>query len=337
MASTDPFNVIVQPKPRVHRFLHGSEQICGSGLSISEEMNGGAINQAQFYGTYIGHEIPHLQTVESRLRGGQGGATERSAIFLCGDSSLDNKYWLRDLDQRPAVNGYQQVLSPPLMKPDIAYWFNKECVDRGVGETYFAINSSVEESTLADRNGDQLLAQDAFIRDHLREQDILVVSVGGNDVALRPNKCTIASIAALLYSPRFLIRWHWAPGFTHFVNMFKSDTERLIEKVASKQKPKCVVVCMYYYFDEQPGGSWADFVLEKLGYNADPSKLQLVMRTVFEKATQNIKLDGVRVVPMPLYLVLDGKNPADYVQRVEPSAVGGEKLAKFMLSHILAD
>merc|ERR1712032_1730563 len=107
-----------------------------------------------------------------------------------------------------------------------------------------------------------------FIRDNIQEQDVLVVSVGGNDVALRPTLRTIASMASLLLCPRWLIRRGWAPGFSHFVRMFNADTCHLIEKVTSKRRPRCIVACMYYYFDERPGGSWADGVLSKLGYDA---------------------------------------------------------------------
>jgi hypothetical protein len=64
------------------------------------------------------------------------------------------------------------------------------------------------------------------------------------------------------------------------------------------------------------------------GYNTDPSKLQLIMREVYTRGVSKIALKGVRVVPVPLYEALDGKDSADYVQRVEPSAQGGRKLAQ---------
>jgi len=292
-----------------------------------------AISSEMFYLEYHGHLVEHLTQIVKSLR---ENSSSRSVIYLCGDSSLDNKYWLPDFERRDAVNGYEKVLMPPQMVPDVAYWLNMECVQRGIGDRFCAVNGSVEESTLADRSQDNLLVQDAFIRDHIQQQDVLVVSVGGNDVALRPTAWTIASIAALLLSPRWMIRKHWAPGFRHFVNMFKHDTRNLIEKVISVQRPKCVVACMYYYFDERPGGSWADYVLSKLGYDRDPTKLQLVMREVFAAATENINLVGVKVIPLPLYTVLDGKNPADYEQRVEPSVQGGQKMAKVMIDHILS-
>jgi len=318
---------VVQPKPAVH--LSGSLVEAGRLAALRENV----ISNEMFYGEYHGHLIPHLAEVVKGLR---EESSSRSIMYLCGDSSLDNKYWLPECDRRDAINGYEKLLDPPRMVPDIAYWLNAECVRRGVGDRVCAVNASVEESTLADRAGDALLAQDAFIRDHIQPQDILVVSVGGNDVALRPTLSTIASIAALLYSPRWMIRQHWAPGFRHFVKMFCHQTLSLIEKVIAVRRPKCVVVCMYYYFDEKPGGSWADYTLGKLGYDTDPTKLQLVMREVFAAATQHVDLEGIKVVPVPLYEALDGKNPEDYEQRVEPSVQGGQKMATCILDHIMA-
>ena len=68
--------------------------------------------------------------------------------------------------------------------------------------------------------------------------------------------------------------------------------------------PKAVVVCMLYYLDEVPGGSWADGTLSALGYDRHPEKLRLVMRTIFERATSCIELGDVPVVPVPLYEAL---------------------------------
>jgi len=41
-----------------------------------------------------------------------------------------------------------------------------------------------------------------------------------------------------------------------------------------------------------------------------------------------------QVVPVPLFVVLDGKTSSDYVARVEPSKNGGEKMAKYLLDII---
>ena len=97
-----------------------------------------------------------------------------------------------------------------------------------------------------------------------------------------------------------------------------------------------IVVCMIYYLDETPGGSWADRVLSLLGYDRDPSKLQLLIRKIFEEATSKIDIEGTTVVPFPMFTVLDGKNSKDYEQRVEPSVQGGKKLGEAFVEKILA-
>ena len=47
------------------------------------------LSASAYYSTYSGHEQDHLETVHGELRK-QG---KSRAVFLAGDSSLDNKYW----------------------------------------------------------------------------------------------------------------------------------------------------------------------------------------------------------------------------------------------------
>ena len=65
-----------------------------------------------------------------------------------------------------------------------------------------------------------------------------------------------------------------------------------------------------------------------------PSRLQSAIKKVFMLATKRIKIEGVEVVPFPLFEVLDGTDTRDYVQRVEPSVVGGRKMAKALMDAI---
>jgi len=48
---------------------------------------------------------------------------------------------------------------------------------------------------------------------------------------------------------------------------------------------------------------------------------------VFERCTQQVRIAGTEVVAVPLFRVLDGSRAEDYVQRVEPSVRGGERMA----------
>lgn len=94
------------------------------------------------------------------------------------------------------------------MTEDIAYWVNKHLVDRSTefdaatdrasGNGSFCLNCAVEESTLSDRFNGELLAHDEFVRDNLRADDMILISAGGNDIALRPGAGTIANMLALV-------------------------------------------------------------------------------------------------------------------------------------------
>ena len=167
------------------------------------------------------------------------------------------------------------------------------------------------------------------------EKDIICVSMGGNDIALRPTPATVIWIIALLASPRWLIELGLAPGLHHFVGLFRDATASYLKTLLGTRKPRAIIACMLYYLDEKEGGSWADFTLSKLGYNSDPTKLQLIMREIYKRGTSHMQVGDIPVVPVPLYEALDGKDTNDYVQRVEPSAQGGQKMAKTILDHLL--
>jgi hypothetical protein len=291
-------------------------------------------------------------------------------IFLAGDSSLDNKHWFfSNFSEKsevvrselkhdfigPAVNGYENVLNPARSVKDVAYWMNRAAAERTKPGDVVTINCSVEESTIGERmscnsnGGSGLLKHDEFIRDHVGlsgGDDIIVLSLGGNDVALRPTTRTIASVFALTRMPMILLRafGRFSPGFSHLEYLFHNEIERIVQRMVPtsdlQKPPKLVVVCMIYFLDQQPGGSWADNVLRRLGYDADPTKLQYIIRALFERIEHkgfqvfSSAGDRVKVLPFPLFEVLDGSITSDYVQRVEPSVQGGRKLGNALLDFI---
>ena len=132
-----------------------------------------------YYAPYHGHDVRHLGIALRKLR-----EKHDSVVFLAGDSSLDNKFWFDEWSA--ARNGYEEVLRPQVMKKDVCYWMN----DPGAEPRRACLNAAVEATALDDRAFGALLPQDAFLRDHISSDDILVVSVGGNDVALAPTACT---------------------------------------------------------------------------------------------------------------------------------------------------
>ena len=316
-----------------------------------------------WHAQYHGHPVRSLDIVERRLRESHEGL-----VFFAGDSSLDNKFWFQDT--APAVNGYERVLAPPETKRDVAYHANRIFAERA--PRWAALNTAIEATSLNDRAFGRLLDQDAFLRDRLTGDDVLVVSVGGNDIALQPLLCTCVNIVPLLCAglvcgealdacacacppdcytpcggatdfgcaccglPGCLAGLCGCPlGLGYFVDLFKNRVSAYTANLVSKKKPKLVVVCMIYSLDVEGRGSWADATLSALGYNSRPDLLQRAIRHVFRFATQRIHLDGVPVLALPLFDVLDGSDTRDYVERVEPSPTGGAKLAAAIVEAVL--
>lgn len=303
-----------------------------------------------FYQEFHGHCTDHLEESLAVLR--KTGRKSRSCIYLAGDSSLDNKYWFTNTAS--AINGYEKLLSPSKMRKDVAFFLNSELVKRKETE-YFALNCAVEESTVESRAGG-LLPQDQIIRDSIQENDILVVSVGGNDIALAPSLQTILSILMLLYGtsttcldsctcgtscPCTGSLWGcasncvaWPLGYGHFVHLFRRRVQAYLEALTCRNRPRAIAICMIYYPDERAGNSWADAALAHLGYNENPRKLQVLIDKLFRDATQQIKIQGTRVIPIPLAEAMNGKVHTDYCDRVEPSVQGGKKMAELILDSI---
>lgn len=309
------------------------------------------ISSSRFYGEYHGHRVEDLEILLPRLRD-----TSDSLIWTAGDSSLDNKYWFND--SREAVGAYKEVLEPPTSVCDVTYWLNYLAVDGSSRPTIATINTAVEATTLNERTR-RLRPQDQFLRDNIREDDTLVVSIGGNDVALAPTPCTIINMFGLLSLPTTCIDNPVSCGAVpcddcccgcgasflscgctlppcagYFRHLFGVRVEHYIRQLTSKTKPKKVLVCMIYYPDENLEPSWANKALGALGYNTNPAKLQAMIRTTFANATSNIRIAGTEVVAVPLFHVLDGKRSDDFVARVEPSAIGGRKMAEFILDFV---
>jgi len=322
------------------------------------------VEAIQYYQTYHGHETAYLESVLEALK-----EDSERIVYLAGDSSLDNKHWLFNSNNpkyssrsmlseeiaADAIQGYEKVLDPPRMIKDVAYFMNLEAKDQG--SSLATINTSIEEATLGAHANGNLLDQDKFIRDNITENDILVVSIGGNDIALAATPCTGIHIACAVWCfPQFCIDYcgcslvpdcgECIPGCCcdfcacpcvggYFADMFKNKVERYIHSLTSKKVPKTIVVCMIYYLDESQAGSWADKVLSYLKYDTNPGKLQSLIRWTYRNATKNIRIKGAKVIAHPLFEDLDPKDTRDYDNRVEPSIQGGEKMGRSIFNTIL--
>ena len=296
----------------------------------------GKINRSRFYMEWKGHQIQDLTTFLTITSAQRPG---KPVVYLAGDSSLDNKYWVSSDNevQVKVPEIYNHTLNKPTPKPDVSFWMNHLLGDRAT-----CINTAVEESMLRDRD-EGLLAHDKFIRDNIRSEDVLVVSVGANDIALRPLPCTVRHMLQLAWAtPRSTLENGTAWSLKYFKDMFGTKVQDYVDRMTSKTRPRAVIICMIYYPLESGLGqqSWADTQLKALGYNTWHGQLQTVISHLYRVATQNIKVEGTEIVPCALHEVLDGKTAKDYTARVEPNEEGGKKMAvKFveLVDQILAN
>jgi len=289
---------------------------------------GPSVPSGKFYETYHGHEVDHLRCILSglKMRG------KKHFVYLAGDSSLDSKYWLRSEARKDAVNGYEAILDPPECVPDVCYWLNYLLAIRPNRDTA-AVMTAVEATTLDERLCRGLFPQDVFIRDHIQSGDTLVVSVGGNDIALAPTLMTTLHLASLLLLPAWSIKYN--PSFQYFVHLFRDKVQEYIRQLTSKHRPRTILVCMIYFpctvVDEN---SWCRALLRHTGYDKNPQHLQTLVREIFDAATSSIWIEGSCVVPIPLFDVLDADDASHYVQRVEPSSLGGQLMAAEFINYI---
>jgi hypothetical protein len=288
--------------------------VCNSPEQNSQQLMHTPVPDCEFYQEYHGHKVAHLERVFTSLCA-QGC---QRFVFLCGDSSMDNKHWLLDKDPgepinprkmndskitAPAVNGYEDALrscssaGAPRMVKDVSYWFNKLAQDLHGSKTLCTFMSAVEESTAMDRRVG-LLPQDEFIRDNVTPQDCIVISVGGLDVALEPTVATAVSMVLLNLSPRWLIWIGLAPGLRHMVHWFELAMFSYIEKLVEHDMPNKVVVNLIYYPDETQGDAtaWSSGALRLLGYNTCPGQLQFILRTLHKTLSSRAKT-GASISP----------------------------------------
>ena len=289
-----------------------------------------------YYAHWSGVRPDLLRLTLAAIRFDPEGAAERPLVLLAGDSSLDNKYWVPS-DRATAVNGYERFLRPPSSREDVCHWLNAALAERHGGRVA-CVNGAVEASTLAQRgDGRTLLPQDEAVRDALRPCDALVVSVGGNDIALAPSAKTALCMLALMHCTSVAaLRQGKSCFYAHFVQLFRDKVERYVAALTAKTKPRCVVICMIYYPCESAGQeSWAAPMFRALGYDASPQRLQAAIHAMCEHATREVALEGTEVLALPLFNVLDAKDPNDYVARVEPSSQGGRKIAGAILDLVM--
>jgi hypothetical protein len=310
---------------------------CASKLNSQSKL--GAL---RFYNEFSGHRPADLNVLYKSLK--DSGCD--NFIFLAGDSSLDNKHWIfkdqtnksiADLKDptisRAAINGYESVLSPARMLADVNYWLNfllKESRSSSAKKTC-SIMTAVEASMLKQRQV-SLLAQDRFIKQHITAQDSLLVSIGANDIAMGPGVKTRKFLKEIIdsYTKTKSIAQD-SKAMKHLYDIFGKKIASYISKIVGDSKPKNIIVAMIYYPSLEKSGSWADPTLRAMLYDSDPRLLQKIIDLCFLNAVKTIDILGSKIIHVQLSKVLDGRNFVDYKQRVEPSVVGGKKLAQYYL------
>jgi len=65
--------------------------------------------------------------------------------------------------------------------------------------------------------------------------------------------------------------------------------------------------------------------------------IEMLFEAISSSGFPSLQAEGCEAHGFPLFAVLDGKDSADYEQRVEPSVQGGRKIAEALLDAVLAD
>ena len=74
------------------------------------------------------------------------------------------------------------------------------------------------------------------------------MSVGGNDIALRPSCATIVNMLLLMkLTSTEAIAQHRGIFLGHFVKLFGQRVKEFCMNLIAKRKPKKIIVCMIYH------------------------------------------------------------------------------------------
>ena len=290
------------------------------------------INPQGFYNNYYGHSHFYLSQIIKYFNTNN----ENVIVYFAGDSTLDNKHWIDDKYYYPAINSYENIFKPTIMKGDFSYYLNKEFVERNY-ENYKVVNCAREASAFSDKN--ELCEQDKIILNNIKEQDILIVSIGGNDLALLPSFSILINFITLNYFNRSstiddISGSAW--GLQSLVKSFKEGITKYIKKLVAKTKPSKIIVCMFYYPDANWVSSWCGFFLDISGYTLNQKRVQAIIRQIYNLAIKEIKIRHVEMRYFPMFEYLDPNNSNDYIGRVEPSEQGTAKMSKGLVDLILS-
>ena len=145
-------------------------------------MSSVAIVDCRHHAEYFGHEVGPLRVIHDTLRKDRIGWTTPVHI-PCGGQLIGQQGMVEDT--AAACNGYERILSPPRMKQMSHTGSTTSCRSAA---SAFCLNTAVEASSLNSRSLCSLLGQDSLIGECVTPHDTVVVSIGGNDLALNSTR-----------------------------------------------------------------------------------------------------------------------------------------------------
>ncbi|CAD7939085.1 unnamed protein product [Amoebophrya sp. A120] len=336
------------------------------------------VPDVEFYWDFPGHRVEYLHSLvtllQTKLDIHRKSGPPAFLVYLLGDSSLDNKHWLYPNDwskpdfflnknkldltntafTAPACNRYEQVLSQPARSvQDVCYWLNRRAADHGAQllETeptsvflhtphlYF-VNAAVEASTLAMCHS-TLLPQDQVVADRVTPDDVLVVSVGHNDMAFYRTR-DVEHVLKHGTTDDKVARM----AVELFHDVYKRNLEAYLNKVLDGKRCKLLVVCMLYNLDENDNqdDDWSllngvEPMYAKIGFRKNPElkrRFKVALHAVFEALISKVQVANEdKVVPLELSRALDGTDTTMYELRNEPSVLGGKAMSSLIFDTIM--
>lgn len=276
------------------------------------------IDSGRMYDTYYGHPVEHLQHIIDNK-----SDEITTIVYLAGDSSLDNKHWIPENERLPVSSKISKFMTREYAKckPDVAYWVNR------VSPSYIlCMNCAVEEAKISTKINHGLNAQDILIRDNITKDDVLVISIGGNDVALASDISTILAMGCLLYITTALPKWY-------LLHKFKTQLREYIEKLTTVTQPKTIILCSIYYPCKY-GNGWSTRFLDRISYDTNPELIHQFIDDFHEYVIDGLVGELDNVHSLKLSDILDWETSEHYISRVEPSSTGGKCIAKEIIQII---
>jgi len=251
------------------------------------------------YDNYYGHTLEDLNKIFQ--------SSNNPKIYLAGDSILDNKFWVKNEGKVNKVKNLFDI-------PDIEYHMND------LIEDYTCINCASEESKVENKIYNY---QDKFIHDNITKDDILVISIGGNDFLLNPDNLTRLGKAQF---SRILKGKYEDENYLQILNIFNLHIPKYIKYLIGKNTPKKIIYLFPYFPCEVKGQCWSSAI-----------NLIMIFKGFLKDTMRNLYKDmklKENIIKLPLFKLFNPEKEEDYIQRLEPSILGGRKIASLILKNI---